>query len=55
MSSTVEVAISTETAKYAPDSPQWRREVADLHTALQRETGTVTTPSMIDPMIDYRL
>jgi hypothetical protein len=49
MSSTVEVAISTETAKYAPDSPQWRREVADLHAGLQRETGTVTTQSTNRP------
>jgi hypothetical protein len=45
MSSIVEVAISTETAKYAPDSPQWRREVADLHTELRREIGSVTTQS----------
>ncbi|MEU5155539.1 hypothetical protein [Glycomyces sp. NPDC021274] len=46
MSSTVEVAISTETAKYAPDSPQWRREVAALHAELHRETGRVATQSM---------
>lgn len=45
MSPTVEVAISTETAKYAPDSPQWRREVAALHTDLQRETASLTTRS----------
>ena len=49
MSSTVEVAISTETARYAPESPQWRREVADLHAELQRETGTVTTRSTNRP------
>lgn len=49
MSSTVEVAISTETAKYAPDSPQWRREVAALHTDLQRETGSVTMQSVPTP------
>jgi hypothetical protein len=45
MSPAVEVAISTETAKYAPDSPQWQREVAALHTELHRETGAVTTES----------
>lgn len=45
MSSTVEVAISTQTAKYAPDSPQWRREVAALNTDLHRETGSATTRS----------
>lgn len=45
MSSTVEVAISTQTAKYAPDSPQWRREVATLNTDLHRETGSATTRS----------
>ncbi|MDA1360482.1 hypothetical protein O1R50_12665 [Glycomyces luteolus] len=45
MSSTVDVAISTETAKYAPDSPQWRREVAAFATDLSRETGSVTTRS----------
>ena len=45
MSPTVEVAISTETAKYAPDSPQWQREVAALHTELHRETDAVTTQS----------
>jgi hypothetical protein len=45
MSSTVEVAISTETAKYAPDSPQWRREVAAFASDLNRETGSVTTRS----------
>jgi hypothetical protein len=45
MSPTVEVVISTETTKYAPDSPQWQREVAALHTELNRETGAVTTQS----------
>ena len=45
MSSVVDVAISTETTKYAPDSPQWRREVGALHNDLNRETGSVTTQS----------
>ncbi len=45
MSSIVDVAISTETTKYAPDSPQWRREVGALHNDLNRETGSVTTQS----------
>jgi hypothetical protein len=49
MSPNVEVAISTETAKYAPDSPQWRREVASLHTELQRETASLTTRSESAP------
>lgn len=49
MSSTVDVVISTETAKYAPDSPQWRRETAALHSDLQRETGAVTTQSTPAP------
>lgn len=45
MSSVVELSISTGTSKYASDSPQWRREVADLHSDLNRETGAVTTQS----------
>lgn len=49
MSSTVDVVISAETAKYAPDSPQWRRETAALHSDLQRETGSVTTQSTPAP------
>ncbi|WP_205324074.1 hypothetical protein [Glycomyces sp. YM15] len=45
MSSTVDVVISAETAKYAPDSPQWRREVAALHSELQSATGAAATRS----------
>lgn len=45
MSSTVEVAISTQTAKYDPDHSDWRNQVAALHTDLQRETGAVATRS----------
>jgi hypothetical protein len=49
MSSTVEVVISAETAKYAPDSPQWRRETAGLASELDRETGSVATRSTAVP------
>jgi hypothetical protein len=49
MSSTVDVVISTETTKYAPESPQWRREVAAFHTDLHRETGAVTPRSTPAP------
>lgn len=49
MSSVVELSISTGTSKYTPDSPQWRREVADLHNELHRGTGAVQEASIPVP------
>ncbi|MEU6857886.1 hypothetical protein AB0B28_03270 [Glycomyces sp. NPDC046736] len=38
----VEVRIEAETSKYAPDSPQWRNELAELHRMLGSEAGSVS-------------
>lgn len=38
----VEVRIEAETSRYAPDSPQWRNELAELHRMLGAEAGTVS-------------